>query len=104
MALESLASELSVNRVVKSKGVSLDCKPNDIVGPNPISLPLQRDTRKVAFTLEHVLSAQDCEHLMEAAEAEGFGIELGQHKHGFATPRDITGQKVSCTLPGMCVK
>ena len=31
----------------------------EIIGPKQIKLPLQRDSKKVAFTLENVLSAED---------------------------------------------
>ena len=40
-------------------------------GPHAIALP--RGQQKLAFTLEHVLSDLECEELMRAAEAIGFG-------------------------------
>jgi len=43
-----------------------------IQGPNRLLLPLDRDSGKLAFTLENVLSPCECEALINAAESSGF--------------------------------
>jgi len=42
--------------------------------PNRIRLPLKRDSGKLAFTLENVLTREECEQMIRAAEAFGFGV------------------------------
>lgn len=53
-------------------GLTWDDRRRHITGPHPVALPLRRDTAKVAFTLEDVLSADECVRLVEAAEGLGF--------------------------------
>lgn len=45
-----------------------------IHGPNSIQLPVLRDANKLAFTLDQVLSSVECDRLVQAAEAVGFGV------------------------------
>lgn len=45
-----------------------------VVGPNSIVLPLERDSKKLAFTLENVLRLEECDRLVAAAEDIGFNI------------------------------
>lgn len=44
----------------------------NILGPNRVHLPLARDSSKLAFTLEQVLTPSECERLIRAAESLGF--------------------------------
>ncbi|CAE8650041.1 unnamed protein product, partial [Polarella glacialis] len=61
-----------VNRVAGPLGVQLSAAGPPVIGPNLLALPLQRDKSKLAFTLENVISAEECSQLVAAAEAEGF--------------------------------
>jgi len=64
-----------------------DDRRQSITGPHPVALPLSRDAAKVAFTLEDVLSADECVRLVEAAESMGFAqAGLGR-----------SGEQVVCT-------
>lgn len=49
-----------------------DDRRSSISGPHRVALPLKRDASKLAFTLDHVLSAEECECLIQAAESVGF--------------------------------
>lgn len=63
-----------VNKVVGmlSKNVRLGTCGPTILGPRHIHLPLRRDAGKFAFMLENVLSQEECELLINEAEAIGF--------------------------------
>jgi len=75
MAKVSVETVQKVNKVtgpVSSVGGALLTARCVIMGPNPVQLPIKRDAGKVAFTLENVLSAEECEQLMAGAETLGF--------------------------------
>jgi len=67
----------SINGVannISDKSLLLESDHPAIIGPSCIPLPIDRDVNKLAFTLEHVLSPLECERLIQAAEALGFGV------------------------------
>jgi len=76
MALRNGLSTAAVNEVAGPlTGMpELLAKHEAVSGPNRIRLPLQRDSGKLAFTLEHVLTPEECEHIIRAAETFGFGV------------------------------
>eukprot|EP00930_Biecheleria_cincta_P095567 TRINITY_DN87519_c0_g1_i1.p1 TRINITY_DN87519_c0_g1~~TRINITY_DN87519_c0_g1_i1.p1 ORF type:complete len:275 (-),score=41.07 TRINITY_DN87519_c0_g1_i1:81-905(-) len=76
MVLQNGLSTVAVNEVAGPlTGMpELPPKHNAISGPNRIRLPLKRDSGKLAFTLENVLTPEECEHIIRAAETFGFGV------------------------------
>ena len=80
------STERNVNGVVgpltPADGVlSKDWQREEMQGPNVIRLPLKRDQKKLAFTLENVLRTEECRRLIDAAEDKGFGVAgLGTQK------------------------
>jgi len=66
------AVNLVAGPVSAAASLTWDDRRKSITGPHPVALPLRRDATKVAFTLEDVLSADECVRLIEAAESIGF--------------------------------